>query len=58
VEAEPGTRPLTIIDWLKKALRKIFLKHQLVSSTTRAAYQYITVEEQSHAIWNADSVML
>jgi hypothetical protein len=34
VEAEPGTRPVTRKDFSRKDLRKVFLKHQLVSRTT------------------------
>jgi hypothetical protein len=52
VQAGPGTRPVTRKDLLKKDLRKAFLKHQLVSSTTSRTSKYL-VEEQSHTIWNA-----
>jgi len=40
VEAEPGKRPVTRKDLSRKDLRKAFLKHQLVSSTTSRTSTY------------------
>ena len=40
LKAEPGTRPVTRKDLLKKDLRKVILKHQLVSNTTSSISTY------------------